>query len=147
MKTAKVLFFILFAVAFFAPMAANIYITQNPEINLKGLYVTVFKYFNLIYYGILIAFLFASFKFKEAVIGGIIFILGYFGFIYFKEFYLAKKHAVQKAKELNGVVLTLDELKNFGSYKLLYKDGYYVTVKKAKYDHSSPFGYVKDQRK
>jgi hypothetical protein len=143
----RIIFYILFAIAFFAPMVANIYITQNPDESLKAFYIVVFKYFNLIYYAILIIFLFASLKFKEAVIGGIIFILGYFGFIYIKDFYLAKKHALNKAKELNAKVLTLDELKDFGSYKLLYKEGYYVVVKKATYNHSNPFGYVKDQRK
>jgi len=142
----RVVFYILFAIAFFIPMAASIYITQNPDESLKALYLIVFKYFNLMYYALLILFLFASFKFKEAVIGGIIFILGYFGFIYLKEFYLAKKHALKKAKELNAYVLSLDKLKDFGAYKLLYKEGYYVVVKKAKYDHSNPFGYVKDKR-
>jgi len=146
MKALKAIFYLLFIIAFFSPMAATIYLSQNPSDSLKALYVVVFKYFNLVYYALLIIFLFASFKFKEAVIGGIIFILGYFGFIYTKEFFLAKKHAMQKAKELNAQVLTLSELNNFGAFKLLYREGYYVVVKKTTYDHSSPFGYVKERR-
>jgi hypothetical protein len=127
-------------------MAASIYITQNPNESLKTFYVIIFGYFNLFYYIILILFLLTSFKFKEAVIGGILFILGYFSFIYIKEFYLAKQNALKKAKELNATMISLDRLKNFGPYKLLYKNGFYVVVKKAKYDHSNPFGYKKDKR-
>ncbi|WP_456489060.1 hypothetical protein [Caminibacter pacificus] len=147
MKLWRYLFYLLFVIAFFAPMIANIYITQNPNETLKAYYVVIFKYFNLIYYAVLIIFLFASFKFKEAVIGGIIFILGYLGFIYFYNFYFAKMEAQKKAEKLNAVVLSMDKLKDFGSYKLLYKKGFYVVVKKAKYDHTNPFGYVKDQRR
>ena len=147
MKIAKYLFYFLFVLAFFLPMAANIFIAQNPQSSLKALYIVVFKYFNLIYYAILIVFLFASFKFKEAVIGGIIFIIGYFGFVFSKEIVFAKMQAEQKAEELNSTLLSMDKLKNFGPYKLLYKNGYYVVVKKAHYDHTNPFGYVKDKRR
>lgn len=143
----KKLFYLLFTIAFFIPIFITLFYSVSTPF-LKVLFLVIYPKMNIIYYGFLILFLFLSFskKFsKFATVTGILYII--FFYLYLGIFYYLMPYfkAKEIAKEKNAIFTTADKLSKIKDYKLLYKNSVFIVVKRAKYDHTNPFNYIKQR--
>jgi hypothetical protein len=143
----KKLFYLLFTIAFFIPIFITLFYNFSSPF-LKVLFLNIYPKMNIIYYGFLILFLFLSFNKKYsnfAVNTGILYIVLfylYLGVFYYLIPYFKAKNI---AKKEHAIFTTADNLAKIKDYKLLYKNSVFVVIKKAKYDHTNPFNYIKQR--
>jgi hypothetical protein len=143
----KKLFYLLFTIAFFIPIFITLFYSFSSPF-LKVLFLNIYPKMNIVYYGFLILFLFLSFNKKYsrfAVITGILYIIFFYIYLIVSSFLIPYFKAKEIAKEKNAIFTTADKLSKIKDYKLLYKNSVFVVVKRAKYDHTNPFNYIKQR--
>jgi hypothetical protein len=143
----KKLFYLLFTIAFFIPIFITLFYNFFSPF-LKVLFLNIYPKMNIIYYGFLILFFFLSFKKKYsrfAILTGILYIVFFYLYLAISSYILPYFKAKEIAKEKNAIFTTVDNLAKIKDYKLLYRNSVFVVIKKAKYDHTNPFNYIKQR--